>query len=114
MFKDLDWSGALKRAALTVLFYLGLVYVLNVAIPGSYGGPISLAINSVFLFAIFTVFHAFVERRKRRRKAEFQAKKPSAKKGESGVESDEEDEASSLKGRHNPNTSRKKASRRRR
>lgn len=116
MFKDLDWSGALKRAALTVLFYLGLVYVLNVAIPGSYGGPISLAINSAFLFVIFAFFHAFVERRKRRRKAELQskAKKPSAKKGESGVQSDEEDEASSLKGRHNPNTSRKKASRRRR
>ena len=45
MFEDLNWSGALKRAGLTVLFYLVLVYVLNIAIPGSYGGPAALALN---------------------------------------------------------------------
>ena len=119
MFEDLNWSSALKRAGLTVLFYLLLVYVLNVAIPGSYGGPVALAINAAFLFGIFTLFHAFIDRRRRRREAQLRAqrqgKKPAEAKGAKAAAKDgEEAGASELKGRHNPNTSRKKASRRRR
>ncbi len=120
MFEDLNWSGAVKRAALTVLFYLLLVYVLNVAYPGSYGGPVALAVNAVFLFALFTLFHAIIDRRRRRREAQLRAqskgKKPAENKGAKAVaaEGEEETEESSLKGRHNPNTSRKKATRRRR
>ena len=121
MFEDLDWRGALKRAGLTVLFYLLLVYVLNVAIPGSYGGPVALAINALFLFGIFTLFHAYIDRRRRRREAQLRAQrkgkmpvdKASAKTTAAG-EGDEDASESTLKGRHNPNTSRKKASRRRR
>jgi len=123
MFEDLNWSGALKRAGLTVVFYLVLVYVLNVAIPGSYGGPYALALNAAFLFVIFTLFHAYIDRRRRRREAELRAqskgKKPAGAKGvkltkAGAAEDGEEAEESGLKGRQNPNTSRRKATRRRR
>ena len=121
MFEDLNWGAALKRAGLTALFYLVLVYVLNVAIPGSYGGPVALAINALFLFGVFTLFHAYIDRRRRRREAQLRAqqkgKKPAGKGGAktpAAGEGDEEAPESTLKGSHNPNTSRKKASRRRR
>ena len=123
MFEDLNWGAALKRAGLTVLFYLVLVYVLNVAIPGSYGGPVALAINALFLFGIFTLFHAFIDRRRRRREAQLRAQRKGKKPAEKGGakptpaaagEGDEDAADSTLRGRHNPNTSRKKASRRRR
>ena len=124
MFEDLNWSSALKRAGLTVLFYLVLVYVLNIAIPGSYGGPVALALNAAFLFVIFTLFHAFIDRRRRRREAQLRAqrkgKKPAdakgAKPGAKATATGDGEEAgeSDLKGRQNPNTSRRKATRRRR
>lgn len=123
MFEDLNWSGALKRAGLTVVFYLVLVYVLNIAIPGSYGGPYALALNAAFLFVIFTLFHAYIDRRRRRREAQLRAerkgKKPVGAKGaktgaKATAEDGEEAGESDLKGRQNPNTSRRKATRRRR
>ena len=122
MFEDINWSSALKRAGLTVLFYLLLVYVLNIAIPGSYGGPVALAINALFLFGVFTLFHAYIDRRRRRREAQLRAQRKGKKPAEKGGakttsaagEGDEEAADGTLKGRHNPNTSRKKASRRRR
>ncbi|HKH77153.1 MAG TPA: hypothetical protein VKA51_09380 [Rubrobacteraceae bacterium] len=124
MFEDLNWSGALKRAGLTVLFYLVLVYVLNIAIPGSYGGPAALALNAAFLFVVFTLFHAFIDRRRRRREAHLRGqrrgKKPADAKGaKTGAKATatadgEEAGGSDLKGRQNPNTSRRKATRRRR
>ncbi|QIN79488.1 hypothetical protein GBA65_14270 [Rubrobacter marinus] len=117
MFNDIDWKGALRRAALTVLIYLGLVYVLDVAFPGSAGGIVPLAINAVILFVVFTFFHAFVERRKRRQRAALQPQgKAKARRPADASEEDGEGEipASELKGRQNPNTSRRKASRRRR
>jgi flagellar biosynthesis/type III secretory pathway M-ring protein FliF/YscJ len=124
MFEDLNWSGALKRAGLTVLFYLVLVYVLNIAIPGSYGGPYALALNAAFLFVLFTLFHAYIDRRRRRREAQLRAqrkgKKPADAKGAkpgakaTATGDDEEAGESDLKGRQNPNTSRRKATRRRR
>lgn len=119
MFNDLDWKGAVRRAALTVLIYLGLVYVLNVAIPGSATGIVPTAINAALLFVIFTFFHAFIERRKKRQRAGLRAQQGKAKKdrrpaGASDGEEDGEVPASELRGRPNPNTSRKKASRRRR
>ena len=117
MFEDLNWSGALKRAGLTVLFYLVLVYVLNIAIPGSYGGPAALALNAAFLFVIFTLFHAYIDRRRRRREGQLRAqrkgKKPAAAKATTTGDGEEAGE-SDLKGRQNPNTSRRKATRRRR
>jgi hypothetical protein len=122
-FKDLDWRNAFKRAALMVAFWLVLIYVLSVAFPQSFNlnfestaGAIGLALNGVFFFLFFTVFTAFTERAKKRRlAAQRSAKKPAARpKGAKAVADDEEGEPSPLKGRHNPNTSRKKATRRRR
>ena len=119
MFKDLEWKGAVRRAALTVLIYLGLVYVLNVAFPASATGIVPLVINAAILFVLFTFFHAFVERRKRRQKASVQAQgkeKKSKDRRPAGADGEDEAEftATDLKGRQNPNTSRRKASRRRR
>ena len=117
MFKDLDWKGAVRRAALTVLIYLALVYVLNVAFPNSAGGLVPLAINAVVLFVIFTFFHAFVERRKKRQRAALGGKGKKATKDArpaAGDDGEGEITATELKGRQNPNTSRRKASRRRR
>ena len=120
MFKDLDWKGAFRRAALTVLIYLGLIYVLNVALPGSATGIVPTAINAAILFVIFTFFHAFVERRKRRQKAALRPQEKGKKtknRPATAVDGEEDGEATpskAFKGRQNPNTSRKKASRRRR
>ncbi len=120
MFEDLDWKGAVKRAVLTVLFYLLLLYALNVAVPGSVGSLVTVATNAAFLFVLFVLFHAFVDRRKRRRQARLRAekkdKKPAPKGGTKADAEDgqADDPASTLKGRPNPNTSRKKTARRRR
>lgn len=123
MFKDINWKGAVRRAALTVLIYLGLVYVLNVAFPNSAGGFVPLAINAVILFVVFTLFHGFVERRKKRQRAALQpqgkAKKTKDRRPADASNADGEDgegeiTATDLRGRQNPNTSRRKSSRRRR
>ena len=120
MLKDLDWEGAFRRAALTVLIYLGLIYVLNVALPGSATGIVPTAINAAILFVIFTFFHAFVERRKKRQKAALRPQEKGKKTNNrlantvDGEEDGEVTSAKAFKGRQNPNTSRKKASRRRR
>ena len=121
MFKDIDWKGALRRAALTVLIYLGLIYVLNVALPGTSTGVVPTAITAAILFVIFTFFHAFVERRKKRQKAALRSQDKEKKTGKgpaaaSGTEGEDGgvNLSKDFKGRQNPNTSRKKASRRRR
>ena len=117
MFKDIDWKGAVRRAALTVLIYAGLVYVLNVAFPGSAGGIVPLAINAALLFVLFTFFHGFVERRKKRQKAALQTQgkvKKVKEPRQEGAEGEGEIPTTDLRGRQNPNTSRRKASRRRR
>ena len=121
MFKDIDWKGAVRRAALTVLIYLGLIYVLNVALPGSSTGIVPTAINAAILFVIFTFFHGFVERRKKRQRAALRSPDKKTKKGPTAASGTEEDDdggtvnlSKDFKGRQNPNTSRRKASRRRR
>lgn len=118
MFKDIDWKGAVRRAALTVLIYLGLIYVLNVALPGSSTGIVPTAINAAILFVIFTFFHGFVERRKKRQKAALRSPDKKTKNRPTAASGTEEDDGAALskdfKGRQNPNTSRRKASRRRR
>ncbi len=119
MFEDLDWKSAFKRAAFAAALYLLFIYVLSIAFPDSFGADVTsaLVIALLFFFVYAPVF-AFAERRKKRRFAELKAQKkgkPSAK-GTAGTaaESDVDDEDDSLRGRHNPNTSRKKAARRRR
>jgi len=123
MFEDLDWKSAFRRAAFAAALYLLFVYVMSMAFPESFGTSssnlTSALVVAVIFFFLYAPLFAFTERRKRRRLAELKAQKkgkPRVKTtdrtaGESGTE---DEEAESLRGRHNPNTSRKKASRRRR
>jgi hypothetical protein len=125
MFEDLDWKGAFKRAAFAAALYLLFVYVMSIAFPDSFGanGNITSAlIVAVLFFFAYAPLFAFTERRKRRRLAEMKAQKkgkPGARTGfgttASGSDTDGEEAGErDLRGRHNPNTSRKKAARRRR
>jgi hypothetical protein len=123
MFEDLDWKGAFKRAAFAAGLYLLFVYVMSLAFPESFGGTnlVSSLVIAVAFFFIYAPVFAFAERRKKQRLAELNAQK----KGKTGVRAkagttggsgtdSEEAKAGDLRGRHNPNTSRKKAARRRR
>jgi hypothetical protein len=113
MFEDLNWKWAARRAAVVIGIYLALLYVLSRIYPDSFGlqnrGQIvSLLINAAFFFLIFTFVYAFVERSRRRRLAQMNEKSRAEKPPDGGSE-----EPGKLKGRPNPNTSRKKARRRR-
>jgi hypothetical protein len=116
MFEGLNWKSAARRSAVVIALYLGLLYLLSVLFPKSgfnldSGAQImSLLINAVIFFFVFTFVYAFIERNRNRRIAEARKKNKPEKtaRGESGPE-----DASSLRGRPNPNTSRKKTRRRR-
>jgi flagellar biosynthesis/type III secretory pathway M-ring protein FliF/YscJ len=123
MFEDLNWKAAFRRAAFAAALYLLFVYVMSTAFPDTFGASGNLAsalIVALIFFFVYAPLFAFAERRKKRRLAEMKAqtkgKKPgSAARTAAGSDAGEEDaEAESLKGRHNPNTSRKKTARRRR
>ena len=117
MFEDLNWKSAARRSAVVIAIYIGLLYLLSVAFPesgfnmDSRGQVISLLVNAIIFFFIFTFVYAFVERSINRRIAEARKQKKPAKQATG--EGDEEGDATSLRGRPNPNTSRKKARRRR-
>ena len=111
MFEDLNWKWAAKRAGVVIGIYLALVYILSNVYPEQFQLQtpreiMSLLVNAGFFFIIFTAVYAFVERSRRRRLS------TTAKKSKPSDE-DSEAEPGSLKGRPNPNTSRKKARRRR-
>jgi uncharacterized membrane protein len=126
LFEDLEWGPAFKRAAFLVAFWLLALYVLNVSFPETFvlgldssAGVVAMLVNAVLFFFFFAVFTAFTERSKKRRAAAIRAQR----KGGTGArvkdkpgapEVVEEAEPGELRGRHNPNTSRKKAARRRR
>jgi len=122
MFEDLDWKGAFRRAAFAALLYLLFVYVMSLAFPDSFGASSNLTsalVVAVAFFFIYAPVFAFAERRKRRRLAELNDQKkgkPGArmKTGTTGESGADGEEAGDLRRRHNPNTSRKKAARRRR
>jgi hypothetical protein len=117
MFEGLKWKSAARRSAIVIVIYLGLLYVLGVAFPGSSfslddsSQIISLLVNATIFFFIFTFVYALIERSRERRmgQAGKQNKpgKPSQNGGDPGAD------ASPLRGRPNPNTSRKKSRRRR-
>ena len=115
MFEGLKWKAAARRSAVVIAIYLGLLYLLSVAFPDSgfsmdsQGQVISLFVNAIIFFFIFTFVYAFVERSRNRRISEARKQKKPGKQ----TEGDQEAEDSSLKGRPNPNTSRKKTRRRR-
>lgn len=116
MFEDLNWKWAARRAGVVIAIYLGLLYVLSIALPDSNfklesrAQILSLLANAVIFFFVFTFVYAYVDRSRRRRLAEMGKKgktqKPSAK-------GDDSASSGALKGRPNPNTSRKKARRKR-
>jgi fatty acid desaturase len=116
MFEDLNWKYAARRAAVVIAIYLGLLYILSIAWPETTfrletrEQIISLLVNAVFFFLIFTFVYAFIDRSRRRRLAEMsrgsKAGKPSATGGDA-------ESSGQLKGRPNPNTSRKKSRRKR-
>jgi len=116
MFEDLNWKYAARRAAVVIAIYLGLLYILSIALPDSnfrlenQAQIFSLLVNAMIFFFVFTLVYAFVDRSRRRRLAETGQKGKLGKASATG-----EDAASSgaLKGRPNPNTSRKKARRKR-
>jgi hypothetical protein len=128
MFEGLEWKNAFKRAAIIFAIWLFSIYALSIAFPGTFNlgfdsraGITTFAINAVFFFFFFVVLTAFIERSKKRNAARLRAAK-TPKKDKPGTKTtagsqateDGESEPSTLKGRHNPNTSRKKATRRRR
>jgi len=97
-----------------IAIYLGLLYVLSIAFPESgfkletREQILSLLVNAVMFFFIFTLVYALVDRSRRRRLGETtQSSKPGKPTGEA------EGPSGPLKGRPNPNTSRKKARRKR-
>ncbi len=72
MFEGLNWKSAARRSAIVIVVYLGLFYVLSVAFPESFGMRdraqiVSLLINAVMFFFVFTLVYAFVERSRSRR-----------------------------------------------
>jgi amino acid transporter len=117
MFEDLNWKYAARRAAVVIAIYLGLLYVLSIALPESgfrletREQILSLLVNAVMFFFVFTLVYALVDRSRRRRLGETtQRNKPGKPTGETG---ETEGPSGPLKGRPNPNTSRKKARRKR-
>jgi hypothetical protein len=113
MFKDLDWRAAARRSAVVIGIYLALFYVLSGVFPQQFGLQdraqiTALLSNAVIFFFVFTFVYALVDRSRRRRLAEMSNKGKQAKPAE-----EDGSEAGALKGRPNPNTSRKKARRRR-
>lgn len=120
MFEDLNWKSAIRRAAFAALLYLLFVYIMGVAYPDTFGagGMESAFVVALVFFFFYAILFAFTDRSKRRRiarmKAERQGKKPGAKAARATEAGDEEAGPGELRGRHNPNTSRRKAARRRR
>jgi hypothetical protein len=121
--EGLEWRPAFKRAALFVALWLLTIYAFRIAFPESFslgldepGGILNLLVTGILFFLFFTVITAFTERRKKRARqdARTQSKGKSPRVTATGTEDGEASGPGELKGRHNPNTSRKKASRRRR
>ena len=111
--KNLNWRSAFRRASVFTLIWLGIVYITSILWPQSFGIEVPeelpfLAINAAFFFIIFAVFSAFAESRRGRYQQQQKQKSNTSKT------QPEYDEGGPLKGQPNPNTSRKKASRKRR
>lgn len=118
--RDLNWKAALRRGAIFTAVWLALVYIASVAFPQSFALQIpedlpALAVNAVAFFMLFTVFSAYTERRRERQRAKLRDTKKGKTTGKSARRDsgDEDAEPGKLKGQYNPNTSRKKARRRR-
>lgn len=120
MFEGINWSNALKRATIFTVIWLALVYVMHTINPkffklGNSNDILLLGLNAALFFVVYTVFFGFMERRKNRTQNQKTSGNLRAKEGRTHTTKDgEEMEGGRYKGQVNPNTSRKKASRRRR
>ena len=108
MFEGLNWKAAARRSAIVIAVYIGLFYVLSVAFPETFGLSdnaqiTGLLINAVIFFFVFTFVYAFVDRNRQRRVEQMNKKSDMNARPEGDPETPSE-----LKGRPNPNTSRKK------
>ncbi len=119
MFEGLDWRSAIRRSAVVIGIYLALFYVLGRVAPQTFGldsraEVTSLLVNAAIFFVVFTFVYAFIERSRKRRMAELRRQQGNAQgKSARPAREGEEAEGGALKGRPNPNTSRKKSRRRR-
>lgn len=116
MFKDLKWKTAFKRAAIFTFIWVALIYLTQQIWPQAFkiqGGQqvFILAGYAVLFFFLYAIMFAFSDRR--RRQASVMRKKDGKSRGTQSRNGSEEDSESELKGRFNPNTSRRKARRRR-
>ncbi len=117
MFKDLNWGPAFKRAATFVVIWLGLVYAMSVAAPDSFLAMTreqipSLIINAIMFFFLFAFIFAFTEKRRTQRVEQLKAQKK-GNLDKRAADANGEAPEGSLRGQRNPNTSRKKARRKR-
>ena len=114
MFEGLNWKAAARRSAIVIGIYIALFYFLSVAFPKTFGlggsaEVTGLLINAVVFFFVFTFVYAFVERNRNRRieqAKQKQAARPARAEGDPEA-------SGALKGRPNPNTSRRKTRRKR-
>ena len=118
MFEGLDWRSAARRSAVVIGIYLALFYALSTIFPKQFGldsqaEVISLLGNAVVFFFVFTLVYAYIERSRKRRTAELQKQQGKGSKASGPARTGEGAEGGALKGRPNPNTSRKKSRRRR-
>ena len=100
---------------MVIAIYLALIYTFSVIFPETFGlrsrdQIVSLLVNALFFFFIFTLVYAFIDRSRRRRLAEMGKKGKPEKLSAAGEDGEA---AGPLRGRPNPNTSRKKARRKR-
>jgi hypothetical protein len=118
MFEGLDWRSAARRSAVVIGIYLALFYALSTIFPKQFGldsqaEVISLLGNAVVFFFVFTLVYAFIERSRNRRMAEMRKQQGKGGRASGSAHTVEGADGGALKGRPNPNTSRKKSRRRR-
>ena len=112
MFEGLNWKAAARRSAIVIAVYIALFYILSVAFPQTFGLAdnaqiIGLLINAAIFFVVFTFVYAFVERSRARRTEQMKrSEKPDRPEPDP-------DNPGALKGKPNPNTSRRKSRRKR-
>jgi membrane protein implicated in regulation of membrane protease activity len=114
-FKDLNWKTAFKRAGTFTLVWVALVYIMSRVFPHSFkiqgsGQVIIFAVYAVLFFFLYAILFAFSDRRRRQRTRDSRDKRRRTGAERNGGEETRE---STLKGQFNPNTSRRKARRRR-
>lgn len=112
--KNLDWKAGFRRAAIFVVLYAVILYAMSELFPQTFGvreGQLqTILIQGVFFFLVLSAFFAWSEPRRKQRMADLKARREGKQPKQ---QRDENAEPSAFKGRQNPNTSRKKARRRR-